>query len=75
MANLVFLGLSMGNMPENASFISGSLNLAAIFLIPISSMISCNRIFTKIRLEDVVSSSFMCTTWSTAQEMPSDASK
>jgi hypothetical protein len=73
MANRVFLGLSVGNIPAKAGRISGILNRSTILAIPISSIISCMRILTKIRDDDVVSSSFMCTTWRTAQEIPSDA--
>lgn len=73
MAKRVFLGLSIGNMPAKAGLRSGILNLSTIRFIPISSIISCMTILTKIRDEDVVSSSFMWTTLSTAQEMPSEA--
>jgi hypothetical protein len=75
MAKRVFLGLSMGNMPAKAGRISGIRNRSTILAIPISSIISCMRILTKIRDDDVVSSSFMCTTCRTAHEMASEASK
>ncbi len=73
MANLVFFGLFIGNIPANAGRRSGILNRSTSLPIPISSIISCMKILTKMRDEDVVSSSFMCTTWRTAQEIASEA--
>jgi len=62
-------------MPLQQSLISGSLNLSVKPLSPISSIISPQRILTKIRLELVVSSSFIFTTSRTAHETESVASK
>ena len=73
MANRVFFGLSMGNMPAKAGARSGILNLSTNLLTPISSNISCIMILMKIREEDVVSSSFILTTFNTAHEIPSEA--
>ena len=61
-ANLVFFGFVIGNISAKAGRRSGVLNRSTSLTIPISSIISIMKILTKIREDDVVSSSFMCTT-------------
>lgn len=67
------LGLPSGKMFWKAVCMVGSANRSAIRLTPMSSMTSVKRILTKIRLDDVVSSSFMWTAWKTPHETASEA--
>ena len=66
-------GLSIGNMLAYALCICGAANRAANSLRPSRDCSSANRIFIKIRDDDVVSSSFMCTASKHSQLMPSAA--
>ena len=72
--NRVSFGLPSGNMLAYASCIDGSLNRSASTLRPRCDCSSENRILMKMRDEEVVSSSVMCTASKHAQLMLSEAS-
>jgi hypothetical protein len=73
-AKRVFLGISIGNIPSHALLISSSLNLTASSFSPNASIISPIMILTKMRLEEVVSSSLILTQFITVQEIASEES-
>lgn len=72
--NLVFLGLSIGNMFWRYISRFGSLKRSVSFFKPIPSSTSWNMILMKIRDDEVVSSSFILTVSSTVHGIASVAS-
>jgi len=71
----VFFGLSVGNMPVMAGASSSLLSFSVSVFMPTPCARSSIKILTKMRLEDVVSSSFSLMTCSISQLIPSLDSK
>jgi hypothetical protein len=72
-ANRVFCGSSVGNMPVRQSCSEGSFSRSTTSFWPSDAMSSSNMILMKIRELEVVSSSFSFITSKTVQLMASEA--